>query len=65
MKTKKEVLKAFSKRGETIIGWAEKNGYKPRTVYAVLNGQIKGLRGKGHEIAVGLGLKDAPRESAQ
>jgi gp16 family phage-associated protein len=65
MKTKKAVLRDFSRRGKTIVEWAKENGYKPRTVYAVLNGQMKCLRGKGHEIAIGLGMKEAPRDAAQ
>jgi gp16 family phage-associated protein len=58
MKTKKQVMEEFIARGETVIGWAKSHGYKARTVYAVLYGQMKARRGIGHRIAVELGLKD-------
>lgn len=59
MKQKNQVKSEFALRGETISGWAERNGYSKRTVYAVLNGQVKGTRGITHEIAVKLGMKDS------
>tara|TARA_Y100001934_G_scaffold187652_1_gene221379 strand:- start:1878 stop:2204 length:327 start_codon:yes stop_codon:yes gene_type:complete len=37
--------------------WAELHGFKPSTVYAVLNGQQKCLRGDAHRAAVLLGIK--------
>ena len=45
------------RQGETITAWAKKHGYSPHYVYFVLNGQSKARWGKGHEIAVKLGLK--------
>lgn len=38
--------------------WAEQNGLSPSTVYAVLNGQKKCLRGESHRAAVLLGIKE-------
>lgn len=38
--------------------WAQQNGLTPSTVYAVLNGQKKCLRGESHRAAVLLGIKD-------
>lgn len=38
--------------------WAQENGLTPSTVYAVLNGQKKCLRGESHRAAVLLGIKD-------
>lgn len=38
--------------------WAQQNGLNPSTVYAVLNGQKKCLRGESHRAAVLLGIKD-------
>lgn len=57
VKTPDEVRAEFLAEGLTISDWARRNGYKPRDVSLVLNGQIKGRYGRGHEIAVKLGLK--------
>lgn len=58
-KTSQQVKEEFINQGITIKQWAEENGYNPRFVYVVLDGKIKGKRGKSHEIAVKLGLKAA------
>jgi len=50
----------FEERGQAISEWARAHGYKPRTVYAVISGQLKCKRGVGHRIAVDLGLKKRP-----
>mgnify|MGYP003647671602 CR=1 FL=1 len=39
--------------------WAKLHGLNPSTVYAVLNGQQKCLRGDAHRAAVLLGIKPA------
>lgn len=65
MSTKQEVLtpeqlKAkFAREGKTFSGWAEERGYSRFDVYKVINGMVKGRRGKAHQIAVDLGLKAA------
>lgn len=46
--------------GLTLADWARERGYTPRQVSLVLNGQIKARYGKGHAIAVAMGLKPAP-----
>ncbi|PZW46403.1 gp16 family phage-associated protein [Pseudomonas sp. URMO17WK12:I2] len=43
--------------GLTAKEWAEQNDFTPSTVYAVLNGQKKCLRGVSHRAAVLLGIK--------
>lgn len=43
--------------GLTAKEWAEQNDLTPSTVYAVLNGQKKWLRGLSHRAAVLLGIK--------
>jgi len=43
--------------GLTAKEWAEQNDLTPSTVYAVLNGQKKCLRGVSHRAAVLLGIK--------
>lgn len=49
-------------QGLHISEWAIKNGYTPREVSLVLNGQSKGRHGKGFEIAVKLGMRPVPEE---
>lgn len=63
MKTKNEVKAEFLYRGESIAEWARKRGYKRRTVYAVISGELKGTRGIAHNIAVELGIKKGEIES--
>ena len=43
--------------GISAKDWAEKHEFNPSTVYAVLNGQKKCLRGEAHRAAVLLGIK--------
>jgi gp16 family phage-associated protein len=62
MKTPDQVKKEFLDAGITISQWARDHGYTPRQVSLVLNGQIKGRYGKGHEIAKKLGLKSRALE---
>lgn len=54
----------FRSRGETIRGWADRHGFPPSSVYAVLAGRITGVRGQAHHIAVALGLKPGPGTAA-
>jgi gp16 family phage-associated protein len=55
--TAEQVKAKFLKEGMTFSEWARARGYTPQSVYLVLNGQVKATRGKGHAIAVALGLK--------
>lgn len=55
-----EVREQFCREGISIREWAVANGFNPRTVYAVLSGQVNGTRGVSHRIAVALGLKALP-----
>jgi gp16 family phage-associated protein len=55
-----EQLKAkFVREGRTFSEWARQNGFPPVEVYKVVNGLSKGRWGRGHDIAVKLGLKAA------
>ncbi len=45
--------------GKTVQEWAVENDLHPSTVYAVLSGQKKCLRGEAHRAAVLLGIKAA------
>jgi len=51
----------FEAEGISIREWSVMRGYNVRTVYAVLNGELKGKRGTAHKIAVELGLKAEPK----
>lgn len=59
--TPNELRKQFESEGKTFAEWAGSNGFEPQDVYKVLNGQVKCKRGKGHKIAVLLGLKAEPK----
>ncbi|MCQ4270236.1 DNA-binding protein [Pseudomonas kuykendallii] len=48
----------ISQTGRSAKEWAEDNSLSPSTVYAVLNGQKKCLRGEAHRAAVLLGIKE-------
>lgn len=58
MKTLEQVKQDFRRRGETVTGWARRNGFKPNNVRAVIYGRGKGHWGESHKIAVCLGIKD-------
>lgn len=57
--TPQQVKQQFHEKGKTIKSWAIENGYHPVVVYNVLNGLSRAHRGKTHDIAVKLGLKQA------
>lgn len=48
---------SLRKNGITLKQWAEHRNYDPQYCSRVLNGMVKGSRGKGHEIAVAMGIK--------
>ncbi|WHR58734.1 DNA-binding protein [Acinetobacter haemolyticus] len=58
MKTAKQVREDFDARGKTIAEWARENNFSAHTVYQVLLSNRIPRRGKSHEIAVKLGLKE-------
>lgn len=64
MKTPDQVKADFLASGITISQWAREHNYTPREVSLVLNGQIKGRYGKGHDIAVALGIKPSIQQAA-
>ncbi|EBN1942692.1 DNA-binding protein [Salmonella enterica] len=55
--TAEQAKRLLRQQGKTITDWANEHGYARNDVYRVLNGQCKANYGKGHEIAVKLGLK--------
>ncbi|MCP9110959.1 DNA-binding protein [Acinetobacter baumannii] len=58
MRTSQEVRSELQKRGLSIADWARQNGFTPELVHQVLNSNKILVRGKSHQIAVKLGLKD-------
>lgn len=55
--TAEQVKKKFKQEGITFSAWAREHGYTPQEVIRVVNGFSKASYGKGHEIAVKLGMK--------
>lgn len=51
-------------QGKTIKQWAEENGYPYVLVSRVIRGVQKANYGKGHEVAVALGMKIRAGEAA-
>lgn len=56
--TAEQAKRKLHQQGLTQKEWAKARGYTPEYVTRVLNGTCKARRGKGHEIAVALGIKD-------
>lgn len=59
--TKAQVKKNLHEQGKTLKQFAIEHNFEPNDVYRVMAGSRKGLYGKGHEIAVALGLKINPQ----
>ncbi|MFV5413876.1 DNA-binding protein [Acinetobacter baumannii] len=62
--TKEQVKKNLRAQGKTLVQWAQENNFEINDVYRVIGGSRKGHYGKGHEIAVALGLKPNPEAPA-
>lgn len=58
VKTPAQVRSEFDRKGTTVSEWAREHGFGPSLVFEVLEGRVKARRGKGHNIAVLLGMKD-------
>lgn len=56
-KSPEQIKKEFQEQGKTIKDFAHEKGFPVIQVYRVMGGTIKATRGRGHEIAVALGLK--------
>lgn len=52
-----QVRASLALQGKTLTQWALERGFPRQEVYRVMGGQCKALYGRGHEIAVALGLK--------
>ena len=55
--TPEEVKQRLRNEGKTLKQFAADHGFSYVEVCRVMNGTIKGFRGRGHLIAVTLGLK--------
>jgi len=53
-----EAREHLARQGITAKDWAAQHDLSASTVYAVLNGQKRCLRGEAHRAAVLLGIKD-------
>lgn len=58
LKTREQVKEEFYRKGVTVKGWAEKNGFKPNQVVDVLRKNGPCRYGHSHKIAVLLGIKE-------
>lgn len=58
IKTPAEVRTHLARHGISIAQWADSNDVPRTTVYNLLYGRLTGARGKAHQAAVLLGLKD-------
>ena len=56
--TPEQLKQNLRNEGKTIKQVAAEHGFPLMQVYRVMNGTIKGAYGRGHLIAVALGLKD-------
>ncbi|MFC3549437.1 DNA-binding protein [Lysobacter cavernae] len=57
LKTPEEALADLDRRGVSIAAFARAHQLRYMTVYQVLHGGKKGLRGEAHRAAVLLGIK--------
>lgn len=57
LKSREQVLQEFDQRGESISNWARAHELPRQIVWDLLHGRAKGRRGKAHDAAVLLGLK--------
>ncbi|KCX14505.1 DNA-binding protein [Acinetobacter pittii] len=62
--TPTQVKQKLRAQGKTLAQFAREHGFEINDVYRVIGGSRKGHYGKGHEIAVALGLKPNPETSA-
>lgn len=62
-KSTKQVLREMDRQGQSVAEWARTHGYKRNLVLYVLHGGAA-KRGKAHDIAVRLGLKDGVLRAA-
>ena len=62
--TGEQIKRKLRSEGKTIRQWADEHGFSYILVSRVIRGVQRGNYGKGHDIAVALGMKRAVREDA-
>lgn len=60
LRTFEEVREEFRRKGVNVAEWAREHNFDPMTVYPILYGKRKCLRGESFRIAVELGVKERP-----
>lgn len=63
--TTKQARAWFNANGVCIADWCKERGFDRCTVFDLLRGKRKGLRGEAHKAAVALGLKADPKTVQQ
>lgn len=67
VRTPDEFRQYLASQGKTLKQWAIEHGYSSQYdqeyCSRVLTGMVKGVRGKGHDIAVAMGLKANPNNT--
>lgn len=61
--TPDQFRQSLKDQGVTLKAWAEKHGFHEEYCSRVLCGLVKGNRGKGHKIAVAMGIKANPEQT--
>lgn len=64
VKTADQLKKEFRAQGKTFADFAREHNFPYPEVVRVVNGMNKARRGRGHRIAVLLGLKDESLQSS-
>lgn len=57
LRSAQEARRWFYEAGVSMTDWAREYGFPRQAVYAVLSGRSRCVRGRGHRIAVALGMK--------
>lgn len=57
--TPTDLRRHLNAQGVSLISYAEKCGVQYHLAVQLINGQAKGKRGKSHDAAIKLGLKEA------
>ena len=55
----------FYTKGISVSDWAREHNFPRAAVYAVLSGKSRCSRGRGHEIAIELGMKEPAEAGGQ
>ncbi len=64
LRSAKEARRWFYTQGLSVKDWAGEHRFPQQAVYAVLSGKSRCSRGRGHRIAIALGMKEPTAEVA-